>query len=193
MILDLEELALKRSIKCTCTNCNGTGIHVGTTKRNGLGIICYYCNGKGYNTLLLRNNIGLVKDEEQNIGYEVKNGIIIGTIKLFDKLQIRDDVKYVMYSAGKNFSPNYLFEHGASEINIITYKEFINGALPLPMMQYTCPAKISLQYGKGEFFNDCDIGSFENCKKFGTQECWEKFYGKAKTIEEKQNVLKRVK
>ena len=61
------------------------------------------------------------------------------------------------------------------------------------MMQYTCPRQISQSYGNAEFDNDCEFGCFSDCKKFGTQECWKKFYGEAKTIEEKQNVLKKVR
>ena len=70
----------------------------------------------------------------------------------------RDDVNYVMYGTGRFFSPEYLFDHGASEINVIRYSEFLEGKLPLPMMQYTCPRQISQNYGNAEFDNDCMIG-----------------------------------
>ena len=130
----------------------------------------------------------LFKDENSGIVYIVKDGIIYEWITLFDKLQRRDDIKYVMYGTGRFFSPKYLFEHGASEVEVIRYSDFLKGKLPLPMMEYTCPRLISQKYGKGNFDNDCLV---YNCGKFGTSECWEKFYGDAKTVEEKQKVMKR--
>ena len=134
----------------------------------------------------------LVQDEKTGIVYRVNEGIIDGHVALFNKLQKRDDVNYVMYGTGRFFSPEYLFEHGASEIDVIRYSEFLEGKLPLPMMQYTCPRQLSQSYGKAEFNNDCGWGSFSDCKKFGTQECWKKFYGDAETIAEKQNVLRKI-
>lgn len=189
----LKELELGHEAKCICGSCEGTGIYKGFAERDDLGVVCYHCNGKGYYTLELDENIQLVQDEKTKTIYEVNRGLIVGTVCLFNELKKRDDVNYVMYSTGRVFSPEYLFEHGASEINVIRYEEFMQEKLPLPMMKYTCPRQISQNYGNGNFDNDCEIGLFSECKKFGTQECWNKFYEGAKTIEEKQNVLKRVK
>ena len=189
----LKELNLGHETKCTCGSCKGTGIYKGFSEHDDLGVVCHYCNGKGYYILELNENKQLVKDEKTGTVYKVSDGLIVGSVSLFNELQKRDDVNYVMYSTGRIFSPEYLFEHGASEINVIRYEEFIQGKLPLPMMQYTCPRQISQSYGNAEFDNDCGFGIFSDCKKFGTQECWNKFYGEAKTIEEKQNVLKKVR
>ena len=189
----LKELNLGHETKCTCAACDGTGIYKGFLERDDLGVICNYCNGKGYYILELNQNMQLVQDEKNGIVYTVNEGIIDGCVTLFNGLQKRDDVNYVMYGTGRAFSPEYLFEHGASEINVIRYSEFLEGKLPLPMMQYTCPRQISQNYGNAEFDNDCMIGLISDCKKFGTQECWEKFYGEAQTIEEKQNVLRKVR
>ena len=189
----LKELDLGHETKCTCGSCKGTGIYKGFAEHDDLGVLCYYCNGRGYYTLELNENMQLVQDEKTGTVYKVSDGLIVGSVSLFNELQKRDDVNYVMYSTGRDFSPKYLFEHGASEINVIRYEEFIQGKLPLPMMQYTCPRQISQSYGNAEFYNDCGFGCFSDCKKFGTRECWNKFYGEAKTIEEKQNVLKKVR
>lgn len=189
----LKELNLGHEVKCTCGACKGTGIYKGVAERDDLGVICSYCNGKGYYTLELNQNMQLVQDEKTGIVYRVNEGIIDGHVALFDKLQKRDDVNYVMYGTGRFFSPEYLFEHGASEINVIRYSEFLEGKLPLPMMQYTCPRQLSQRYGNAEFNNDCGWGSFSDCEKFGTQECWKKFYGDAETIAEKQNVLRKIR
>lgn len=190
----LKELNLGHEAKCTCGACDGTGIYKGYAERDGLGVICNSCNGRGYYILKLDDNMQLVQDEKTGIVYEVNDGIINGYVTLFNGLQKRDDVNYVMYGTGRFFTPEYLFEHGASEINVIRYSEFLEGKLPLPMMQYTCPRQISQSYGNADFDNDCrGFGLFSDCKKFGTQECWEKFYGKAETIEERQNVLRKVR
>lgn len=189
----LKELNLGHTVKCTCYSCEGTGIYKGISEHDDLGVICSSCNGKGYYALKLGKNTHLVQDETTNVVYKVIDGIIVGFVTLFNGLQRRNDVNYVMYGTGRVFSPKYLFEHGASEINVIRYSEFLEGNLPLPMMQYTCPRQITQSYGREFFDNDCGLGCFSDCKKFGTQECWEKFYGKAKTIAEKQNVLRKVK
>lgn len=190
----LKELDLGHETKCTCGACEGTGICKGFAEYDDLGVICERCKGKGYYTLELNENLQLVQDEKTGAVYKVNGGLIVDSVSLFNGLQKRDDVNYVMYSTGNACSPEYLFEHGANKINVIRYKEFIQGKLPLPMEQYTCPKKISYIYGDSKFDNDCILlGSFSNCKKYGTQECWDKFYGEAKTVEEKQNVLKKIR
>ena len=191
--MHLKKLDLGNKIKCTCGFCEGTGIYKGNAERDDLGVLCHDCNGKGYNNIKLEENMQLVKDKKTGTIYKVEDGIIVGKIKLFKKLQKRDDVNYVMYATGKCFSPKYLFEHGASEINVISYEDFLQGNFPLPITQYTCPRQISQYYGKGEFYNDCANGTFSECKKFKTQECWDKFYGEAKTIDQKRKVLKKVR
>lgn len=189
----LKELDLGHETKCTCGACEGTGIYKGFAERDDLGVICNRCKGKGYYTLELNENLQLVQDEKTGVVYKVNGGLIVGSVSLFNGLQKRDDVNYVMYSTGNACSPKSLFEDGVSKINVIRYEEFIQGKLPLPMKQYYCPKKISDFYGDSKFDNDCKLGNFSDCKKYGTQECWDKFYGEAKTVEEKQNVLKKIR
>lgn len=189
----LRELELGKKTKCVCESCKGTGIFKGFAEKDDLGVICWNCNGKGYYTLKLNDRVQLVQDEKTGIVYEVKEGHIWCEVELFTKLQKRDDVNYVVYSTSRVFSPEYLFEHGASEINVITYKEFLKGEYPLPMMEYTCPRYLSQLYGHADFDNNCNIGTFESCRKYGSKECWNKFYGDAKTVKEKQKVMKKIK
>ena len=188
----LKELDLGSIVKCTCMECEGTGIYKGICEKDDLGVICDSCNGRGYYILESSEKTKLVQDEETGIVYKVSNGIISEYVTLFNELKKRDDVNYVMYGTGRLFSPKYLFKHGASEINVIRYSEFLEGKMPLPMVKYSCPRQISQNYGHEIFDNDCKIGYFSDCNKFGTKECWEKFYGEAKTTEEKQNVLKKI-
>lgn len=192
----LKELDLKDGVKCTCEVCNGTGVFKGYSEKDDIGVLCHYCNGKGYNTVYSKmdsHDIMLVEDEKTKIIYKVVDGIIEDSVTLFDKLQIRDDIKYVMYGIGKIVSTECLFAQGANEINLMSYKEFINGKYPLPLMRDTCPKFLSENYGNGEFDNDCKEGYMFDCEKFGTQECWKKFYGEAESIEEKQAVLEMIR
>lgn len=195
----LKKLKLGNEAKCICEACNGTGLYVGFTERNGLAVICNACNGKGYYTLELNESRQLVQDEKNGVVYKVNDGIITDRIRLFDKLQRRDDVKYVMYGTGRVLSPEYLFEHGANEINVISYNNFLKGEFPIPAMQYTCPAELAQSYEDSSFDDSicmkfCGFNSlFSDCKNYGSEECWNKFYGNAKTIKEKQKRLKNMK
>ena len=184
--MHLKELDLGQDIKCTCESCKGTGIYKGFTEHNDLGVVCMRCNGNGYYILKLEENTKLCQDEKTGSVFTVNDGLIVGEVKLFDKLQTRNDVNYVIYSTGKILSPEYLFEQGASYDEIIRYEEFRQGKLPLRITQYICPGELSQNYGIPRFDNDCHIFSYLKCEKYGTQECWDLFYGDAKTREEKQ-------
>ena len=108
----LKELDLKDGVKCTCEVCNGTGVFKGYSEKDDIGVLCHYCNGKGYNTVYSKmdsHDIMLVEDEKTKIIYKVVDGIIEDSVTLFDKLQIRDDIKYVMYGIGKIVSTECLF------------------------------------------------------------------------------------
>ena len=193
--MTLDELNLGKKVRCVCGSCDGTGIYKGFLERDDLGVICQSCNGTGNYVLNIRDNMQLVRDNTNGVVYLVKDGIISHTIELFEELNRRDDVNYVMYGTSRYFSPTWLFEHGASEINVIRYEEFLNGALPLPMREYTCPGYLSQNYGDSSFENDCfghGAHSFSDCSLYGKMECWAKFYGDAKTIEEKQAVLRMI-
>ena len=190
----LKELNLGKRVRCTCGSCEGTGIYKGFLEGEDLGVICSSCNGTGYYILNMKDNMQLVMDEERNIIYVVENGIVSYPVELFKELKRRDDVNYVMYGTGRNFSTSWLFKHYASEINVITYEEFLNGYLPLPMRQYTCPRQISQDYGDGSFKYECHKchSLFSECPNYGKMDCWNAFYEDAKTIEEKQAVLRMV-
>ena len=189
----LKELHLGHEAKCTCGSCKGTGVYKGFAEKEDLGVVCSSCNGTGFYTLKLDEQTQLVKDEGTGIVYVVEDGMIEGSVKLFDGLQVREDVKYVVYGTGRVFSPDYLFKHGATDVEVVRYSDFVNGKLPLPLENYTCPRFISQSYGNADFDNDCRLGLMSDCDKYGTQECWDKFYGDAKTVEEKQDVLRHVK
>lgn len=84
----LKDLNIVNEIKCTCNSCNGTGIY--KNKRRKLESLCDYCFGKGYIELKANEKIILIKDEENNVVYEIENGVIIGSLELFEKLRDRN-------------------------------------------------------------------------------------------------------
>ncbi|MDD2434982.1 MAG: hypothetical protein PHO63_01885 [Bacilli bacterium] len=192
-MINLKELNLGTSIKCTCEQCKGTGIYKGFAEKDNLGVICHHCNGKGYQVLNLENDHKLYQNEEDLIIYHTKQNIISKVVHLFTKKQTRDDIDYVIYEVGRYLSPTWLLENGADEYQVIRYQNFLNGGYPLPLKDYTCPLHISQCYGEEEFYNDCDLGLPSQCQKYGEDECWDKFYNGAITIKEKQLVLKNLK
>lgn len=174
--MNLKDLELGDTITCKCKECCGTGIYKGFAQKEDLAILCSHCSGRGFTVLELEIGQKLVQDEANGIVYLVENGVIISIIEVFDKIKERKDVNYVIYTnRATSLSPDYLFENGESEVNVIRYEEFLKGVLPLPMMKYTCPRWISQSFGKSKFDNDCGIGTFTSCKKFGKSECWDKF------------------
>lgn len=58
-------------------------------KRRKLESLCDYCFGKGYIVHKPNEKIRLIKDEENKVVYEIENGVIIGSLELFEKLRDR--------------------------------------------------------------------------------------------------------
>ena len=184
------------SLKCTCESCNGTGIFKSSMEQGYLGIICNNCNGRGYYSLKKSKKIKICEDEKKKkyILYEVMGKVNKKNIELFKKIKKRRNVKYVIYGTGLALSDEYIFQLGIEEPFIISYSDFLMGKVPLPIEKLTCPRQLCRDYKNDLFDNSClQIGYYSDCKKFDTQECWEKFYGDAKSIDDKQAVLKRIR
>lgn len=182
-----------REIKCTCGSCEGTGVFKGFAEKDRLAVVCTRCNGRGYYTQKANNRISFVKDEKKGVVYIVKDGIISHNVSLFTKLAKRNDVEYVMYATGRVMSAEDEIRNGNLNFQIIRYKDFLEGKLPLPAAGKTCPRQFMAMYGKEDFENDCiPCGFYQDCEKFFTNECWAKFYEGAINSEERQNLLKRV-
>ena len=188
----LNEVLLDKKAKCTCGSCNGTGVYQGFLERDGLAVVCSYCNGKGYYTIDLDERTQIVQDIKTKATYVVEDGIIDGRVDLFRGLVKRNDIKYVVFSTARCLSPQYCFEHGVSEDEVLPYEKFLKGNLPVPESDLLCPAQLVQTYSNDDFDNDCIcVGCFSDCEKFRTKKCWDKFYEGAETFEEKQAVLKR--
>ena len=120
------------------------------------------------------------------------DGKIKESLNLFKQLNKRKNVKYVLYEAGITSTPDRARNLGANDFNLVKYEDFMKGNIPLPMENYTCPMKISQNNGEGNFSENCDYwGAFSQCEFYGKKECWEKFYGNAKSPAEKQKILKK--
>ena len=191
----LKDVNLGHEVKCTCELCRGTGIYKGQNDQDGLAVVCVFCNGEGYYTLKLNKEVQLVKEEQTGVIYKVKGGMIDKPVELFHGRKKRDDVSYVMYGTDHLATMSAYLEKGATKDNIIKYQDFLDGMLPIPMSELVCPQQFMQYYGRESFFDDCppEIGSFSECDKHGTEECWDRFYGNAATPDEIQAVLRKVK
>ena len=189
--MQLEEINIGNEVKYECNECKGTGIHKGWAEGDDLGTVCPSCNGAGYKILKINNNIKLIQDINTKTIYVGDNNTILGVFNPFNEIKKRKDVNYVAYATGKYLTPNFLFKRGIDETNIIKYEDFLKGKLPLPIMHTTCPKEFVLIYGDVSFDNECPNTNY--CSKYGTTECWDKFYENKKTSEEKQKILKRIR
>ena len=191
----LKELKINDRIKCHCNVCNGKGVVTYPYVNAHLGVICRLCNGSGFNYLDLGENETLVLDIATGSNYKLTNGIIDCIVYLFKGYIKDDEINYVMYhnSISSSYSEKLkdikdYYAFGVSRDEIISYKKFLDGRLPLPMEKYNCPYQIT----SGSFDDDCN-SDFVHCLKYGTGECWDKFYGEARVAGEKQEVLRRIK
>ena len=187
----LNELDMKEDIKKVCPSCHGTGIYVGTMLQSELGVLCSECHGKGYSFIKINPQVKLI--EENGVVYEVVNNLKIGTINLFHELESVEGIKYVIYGHGGLFTLNFLLSNGITSPYVITYEEFLNGGIPLPIEEYTCPRQITQNPPKDRFDNNCGAGCYSDCENFGKDTCWNKFYENNTSIEDKLNILKRIK
>ena len=200
----LDKLDLGANVKCNCSSCNGYGFHSYRDFGDSIGVICSTCNGTGYEYQHFSDSYYVVKDADTGITYYVVSSEICGQIFLFNGLNVNSNVDYVMYFNSAHLVNDQFFETskdffavGVNKDEIISYKKFLAGRLPLPMEKYACPAWITF----GEFKNNCEdiCGNkhyselYRNCPKYGNKECWELFYGNAKTAGEKQEVLRTMK
>ena len=190
--MSFKEIKLGKKVKCNCSNCKGTGIDKNWTEKEDIGAICGHCNGKGYEILELLKGDKILYDIDNNLFLLTNGGAILDIIEPFVGLQKRDDINYVMYPNTRVATHAALYRLGATEINLIPYKEFLKGKYPLPMMKYYCPGMLSQNFGNHSFDNNCPLCDFVDCKKFGQKECWDLFYGEAETYIERQRVLKKM-
>ena len=161
MRICLHELESHQIIKCNCSNCRGTGLSTRLSEHNGVATICSECNGKGYHLKTLGYHEKLFADEETGIVYSVIDSKIMDTVNLFNGLKVRKDIKYVIYEIFEPIDQETILNNCKSDIEVI--------------------------------FEDCSfgLGLFTNCKDFGKEKCWEKFYRGAETPENKQKVLRK--
>ena len=189
----LKELNVGHEAKCTCELCKGTGVYKGYMEADGLAMVCNFCNGKGYYTIPINNETVLLQDDNTGIIYKVRHAMIEKPVELFTGMRKRDDVEFVAYATSKARYPKEMKKRGATEANIISYEEFLNGVLPLPMEKGSCPREFTQYYGNEVFENSCSGAEFSDCPKFATGECWDQFYGTATTTIDVQNVLRKIR
>ena len=190
----LEKVEYSKDFRYNCSLCNGTGLSHQLKYRND-GSLCPKCEGKGFEYMKPYTNYYIFCDVRTNLFYEVTGKYIIGLVVPFTGLVERDDVAYVSYpNSAEHFASHPLLElkdyykMGISRDEIITYRKFLSGRLPLPIEKYSCPYTVFDE----KMAYSC-LGNGETCSKYGTSECWRLFYGDAKTAGEKQAVIRRIR
>ena len=200
----LKLMRLGDSVLCNCCDCNGSGIltRLFDTSKN-IGLICHTCRGTGYKKVNLGGDYRVVRETKKGLTYFLECGLITKRAYLFDGLVEKKGIEYVIYDSSSIFIDDYkksvkdYFIDGISKDEIISYHKFLIGRLPLPMEKYSCPYYFTKDYADYEFDNDCSYKTknkgFTKCPDYESGICWKMFYGDAKTVGEKQEVLRRLR
>jgi len=143
-----------KQIKQQCEICGGTGIYVGFAEKDGFGIVCHKCKGKGF---------------------------YMYTYEPFLKRKIRKGIKRVLKTnPGIGLGINDKVKE--TDFGGITYQEWLENKpfiLGTEMRKFVCPLwwYQSANYKLKPKWDECIVcGSFSNCDNFKHKEkCWERF------------------
>lgn len=189
----LGKFDLGKEIKLVCKDCNGTGLARNYIRnKDHLAGICDKCIGKGYVVYIDTENKTIRRHKNNDIICYIKDNDKgkEEKVELFQKLNVLDNIDYVIFINSNIYSLEALRNYGANEINIIRYSEFLDGMIPLPCMTVYCPKEFSRIYGQGGFDEVCRIPEVLDCGNAKKRNCWDVYYGNAKTIKERQAILK---
>ena len=154
------EAAEKQQIQydCECGSCGGTGIYVGFAEKDGAGVICGTCEGKG----------------ERHI--EI-------TYTLFNGLKVRPNVTKV-YRINPGIGIGAAGGYNLSDFGGMSYEDWLQGQSFPPkseMRKFTCPAWYyqSADYELKPDWRACQGswgGGFSSCEHFTSKEkCWQRW------------------
>lgn len=137
-----------------CRACGGTGIYVGMSEHDGIGVVCYICKGLGSREFVHEYDLaeGRVARTDIKQVLQVNPGIVCGGGLDFG------GVAYGKWVALNNPT------------------EFPAGS---EMRKYSCPAwwYQSADYKRKPEWDECSIlGTFSSCPSFELKhKCWERF------------------
>jgi len=142
-------------IKEKCPACKGTGIYIGMGERDGIGIVCYKCEGTGCFEFV---------HEYEDFEKRAKS-------KAIHVLQTNPGISV---GVGNGYK---LTDFGG-----MSYNDWVKGK-PFPkgseMRMSVCPAwwYQSVNYKLKPNWDDCiGLGSFSSCRHFPNKEkCWKRF------------------
>jgi hypothetical protein len=147
-------------VEAACGSCDATGIYVGFAEKDGAGVQCRTCGGKGKRTLRLEWNDFKGRKERDGIRrvYQFNPGMVIG------EGRAKDNAVFTLVGFGG-----------------MTYAEWLAGK-PFPrgseMRRYSCPAwwYQSVDYEKKPQWEECGFGTFSSCPSFGKKDaCWRRW------------------
>lgn len=141
-----------------CSSCNGTGLYVGESERDGAAVICRECEGTGY------------------ITFEYKK---------FKERKIRENVKRVFEPCNYVISATDIITKEGKLIKFseagCSYEEWLQGAKPKPIKDLYCPyiwrntgmGHEPLEKCKENTSHSCVIS---DCKLYYLkEECWKEY------------------
>jgi len=143
-----------------CGACDGTGIYVGFAEKDGIGVVCHRCDGKG----------------------EIKNKYEFVATENF-KRKDREDIKLVLqYNPGMIVGVDSEKGLDYDSWGGMSYEEWKKSKGKFPpkseMRKYSCPAwwYQNTDYDKKPHWDKCSFGSFSDCKHFkNKEECWKQW------------------
>lgn len=149
---------MEEIIKIECTNCGATGIYKGMGERDGAGVICSNCEGKGY--VIFRFNRFKQKKNREDISRVYKSG---HGYCISDQDVIKEDGSLIRFS-----------KFGC------TYEDWKNGKQPLEIEDLVCPYLANNRGMGNEPLQRCRelcrFGFINECKFFNQKHiCWDEF------------------
>ena len=192
--MEIVKLETGTTFKCNCSGCNGTGVYKGSNEKGQVAVVCFNCNGRGYEEVTV--------DQFHLYYKDVQTGVILKRIDdsfipvEFKRRIKRDDVKYVVYESYLTADEEYYFEHGYTYSQVLPYRLFLAGFLPMPIQNRNCPARLEQCYNhKHTYNNECKCDEYHNCPKFKDKDelkgCWKGFY-KTLNPKKRHDILKRM-
>lgn len=145
---------------CKCHTCEGTGLYVGLSERDGFSVVCYKCKGKGQLNVVTEwdDFTGRVVKSDVVTVLEINPGVVVG-------LKGKGDWKLTHQSFGG-----------------MSYEDWYKGqSFPecSENRSFTCPAwwYQNVKYKKKLGWRECcGVISFSSCDNFETKAaCWARF------------------
>lgn len=152
-----------------CPHCEGTGLYIGFTERDGAAVICYHCNGTGSTTYSYKEFTGRKNRNDVTRVFKKSQGY---TLKGCGEITYDNGLRVEFDKVG------------------VSYDEWKNGKTPKMIRGLGCPCssdQSKCNSIKG-FIDTCEelngkyISMFSQCRLYkNCDSCWDRFEQSTKT------------